>query len=121
MIKNKIIYQLAFGDILKNKYVLVIVLLVLMLFSILMLNMPVKKNNTYNSSINWSYDKNEYPLEEYRIDELPVSHKSSYEIRQFFEDSDVNHDGVLIDQELNTFDYKIKHSQYGYNGPYGYN
>lgn len=77
--------------------------------------------NADNNYKNWTIDKNEYPKNEYSLDELPVSHKSAYEIRQFFEDSDLNHDGILKDKEINIFDYKIKHSQYTYNGPYGYN
>lgn len=70
---------------------------------------------------NWSYSKSEYPLEEYHLNELPVSHKSTVEVKRFFEDSDADHDGVLKGNEINTFDYKIKHSQYTFNGPYGYN
>jgi len=77
--------------------------------------------NFHNKSNNWSIDKNEYPKDEYRIDELPVSHKSAYEVRQFFKDSDTDNDGILKDTEIIDFDYKIKHSQYTFNGPYGYN
>ena len=99
-----------------NKKILVILLFIF----ILGISFLTYTNNQNNSS-EWSIDKKEYPNEEYRLDELPVSHKSAYEVRQFFEDSDVNHDGVLKDQEINTFDYKIKHSQYTFNGPYGYN
>ena len=90
----------------------IISVLVLMLFSFM---------NNKDDSINGSINKNEYPQDEYRLDDLPVSHKSAYEVRQFFEDSDTNHDGILKDQEIAQFDYKIKHSQYGFNGPYGYN
>lgn len=84
------------------------------------LNLTVN-NDTEDNYQQWEYDKNEYPKGEYTLDQLPVSHKSAYEIRQFFEDSDKNDDGILKDQEISTFDYKIKHSQYTYNGPYGYN
>lgn len=77
--------------------------------------------NNQENSTQWNIDKKEYPKEEYKIDELPVSHKSAYEVRQFFEDSDANNDGILKGQEISEFDYKIKHSQYTFNGPYGYN
>jgi hypothetical protein len=81
----------------------------------------ISLNNNSNDSGNWTYDQNEYPKEEYWLDDLPVSHESAYEVRQFFEDSDTNHDGVLKGDEISSFDYKIKHSQYTFNGPYGYN
>lgn len=80
----------------------------------------IPHNNGGNSS-NWSYSKEEYPLDEYHLDEVPVSHKSAVEVKQFFEDSDADNDGVLKDDEISKFDYKIKHSQYTFNGPYGYN
>lgn len=80
----------------------------------------IPHNNSGNSS-NWSYSKDEYPLDEYHLDQLPVSHKSTVEVKQFFEDSDTNNDGVLKGDEISNFDYKIKHSQYTFNGPYGYN
>lgn len=91
---------------------------VIFIIAFISLNNNSNVNNDYE---NWTVDKNEYPKNEYALDELPVSHKSAYEIRQFFEDSDLNHDGILKDKEINIFDYKIKHSQYTYNGPYGYN
>lgn len=99
---------------------MVILLIIVAAFIIYFLNVS-KNNDTEENYKNWTYDKNEYPKSEYRLDDLPVTHKSAYEVRQFFEDSDTNHDGILKDQEINTFDYKIKHSQYTYNGPYGYN
>ncbi len=95
----------------------IIIALILLLLALIMFSLT---NNTDNSN-NWTANKNEYPKSEYRLNDLPVSHKSSYELRQFFEESDINHDGILKDQEINTFDYKIKHSQYTFNGPYGYN
>ncbi len=78
-------------------------------------------NSNQDNSDNWSYSKDEYPKEEYHLDELPVSHRSAVEVKQFFEDSDANNDGVLKEDEINAFDFKIKHSQYTFNGPYGYN
>ncbi len=104
----------------KNKIILS--LLLIGLFLIFLFYFTFQDNNsTEDIYHNWTYDKNEYPKSEYRLDELPVSHKSAYEVRQFFEDSDLNNDGILRDNEINIFDYKIKHSQYTFNGPYGYN
>ena len=95
-----------------KKIILIIIALALLIF--------IFAGTNYNSD-NYTYNKNEYPKEEYRLDDLPVSHKSAYEVRQFFEDSDSNHDGILKKEEISNFDYKIKHSQYTFNGPYGYN
>ncbi len=97
-------------------YLIPIIAIIIITFLIFNIN---NDSNVTNDN-DWSYDKNEYPKNEYRLDELPVSHKSAYEVRQFFEDSDSDNDGVLKDREINTFDYKIKHSQYTFNGPYGY-
>ena len=103
----------------KSKIIIVCIVLIVLLITILYINSTRidEHNNSYKG---WSYDKKEYPLEEYALEQLPVSHKSAYEVRQFFEDSDINHDGVLKGNEINMFDYKIKHSQSNYNGPYGY-
>ena len=103
-----------------NKKLIIIALILILFFSIILFNQYSTPKNKENYS-NWKYDKNEYPKSEYKLDELPVSHKSAYEVRQFFEDSDTNHDDILKEEEINTFDYKIKHSQYTFNGPYGYN
>lgn len=101
-----------------NKKVFIIISI---LFFILILFLITNYNNKQENPSNWSVNRDEYPLEEYSLDKLPVSHKSSIEVRKFFEESDTNHDGLLKGEEINTFDYKIKHSQTNYNGPYGYN
>lgn len=80
-----------------------------------------KDMDTGDKYNDWQIDKKEYPHDEYTLDELPVSHRSSYEVRQFFEDSDADHDGILKGVEINSFDYRIKHSQFTYNGAFGYN
>ena len=99
-----------------------VIIIILMLFVLIVLfYFTFQNNNSTDDIYNWTYNKNEYPKSEYRLDELPVSHKSGYEVRQFFEDSDLDNDGILRDTEINIFDYKIKHSQYTFNGPYGYN
>ncbi|RAP53412.1 MAG: hypothetical protein BZ138_01030 [Methanosphaera sp. rholeuAM270] len=95
-----------------KKVLIVIVVLLLLLFAFLI----IKSNDN-----TWTYDRNEYPLDEYSIDQLPVSHRSAIEVRQFFDDADVNNDNLLKGDEIGAFDYKIKHSQYTFNGPYGYN
>lgn len=102
----------------KNKFIIIILLLII--FSVIGLNSILSVNNSNNYD-NWSISKEEYPKSEYHLDELPVSHRSAVEVKKFFEDSDKNHDGVLKEDEINTFDYKLKHSQYTFNGPYGYN
>lgn len=101
------------------KIKIIIGIILLLLICVVGVNL-IPHNNGGNSS-NWSYSKDEYPLDEYHLDQLPVSHKSTVEIKQFFEDSDTNNDGVLKGDEISNFDYKIKHSQYTFNGPYGYN
>ena len=101
------------------KKILIVIISAIILLSIAYLFL--NNTSTDNDYKNWSINKNEYPKNEYKLDELPVSHKSAYEVRKFFEDSDINHDGILKDDEINLFDYKIKHSQYTFNGPYGYN
>lgn len=104
------------GDIMNKKIIIILFILILLLAFFI-----INSDNHNKNITNWKIDKNEYPLDEYTIDKLPVSHKSTIEVRQFFEDSDTNHDGILKGQEINEFDYKIKHSQYHFNGPYGYN
>ncbi|HIH35480.1 MAG TPA: hypothetical protein HA277_01515 [Methanosphaera sp.] len=101
------------------KIKIIIGIILLLLICVVGVNL-IPHNNGGNSS-NWSYSKDEYPLDEYHLDQLPVSHKSTVEVKQFFEDSDTNNDGVLKGDEISNFDYKIKHSQYTFNGPYGYN
>ena len=101
------------------KIKIIIGIILLLLICVVGVNL-IPHNNGGNSS-NWSYSNDEYPLDEYHLDQLPVSHKSTVEVKQFFEDSDTNNDGVLKDDEISNFDYKIKHSQYTFNGPYGYN
>lgn len=99
-----------------NKIFISVIVLVLLLTVIVYVG-SIQYSTIEND---WTVDKNEYPKDEYRLDDLPVSHKSAYEIRQFFEDSDADHDGVLKNNEINDFDYKVKHSQFTFNGPYGY-
>ena len=100
---------------------IIIITIILILFSLIVLLNQYSTSKREDNYSNWEYDKKEYPKSEYKLNELPVSHKSAYEVRQFFEDSDTNPDGILKEEEINTFDYKIKHSQYTFNGPYGYN
>lgn len=95
--------------------------LLIIIFTLIFLIIIITTTSTDYWGNNTEIDKNEYPLDEYTIDQLPVSHKSPVEVKQFFEDSDLDHDGVLKGQEIKEFDYKIKHSQYNFNGPYGYN
>lgn len=104
-----------------KKKIFIIIILLILFFTCIIFSLNVFINNsTEDNYKDWVYDKNEYPKSEYTLDELPVSHKSAYEVRQFFKDSDTDNDGILKEQEINAFDYKIKHSQYTYNGPYGY-
>ncbi|RAP54570.1 MAG: hypothetical protein BZ137_01410 [Methanosphaera sp. rholeuAM130] len=83
----------------------------------------VKENNSDNnlSYNNWTYDKKEYPMDSYTLDEICPPHTSANSIQRFFNESDFNHDGLLTGREISAMDYKLKHSQYTYNGPYGYN
>lgn len=75
-------------------------------------------NLSYN---NWTYDKNEYPRDSYSLEEICPPHTNPDSIKKFFDESDFNHDGTLTGSEISAMDYKLKHSQYTYNGPYGYN
>lgn len=75
-------------------------------------------NLSYN---NWTYDKNEYPRDSYSLEEICPPHTNPDSIKKFFDESDFDHDGLLKGNEISAMDYKIKHSQYTYNGPYGYN
>ena len=75
-------------------------------------------NLSYN---NWTYDKKEYPRDSYTLDEICPPHTNPGAIKEFFDESDFDHDGILSGNEISAMDYKLKHSQYTYNGPYGYN
>ena len=97
------------------------IIIILLLFAFVLIGAYTYTSGGDAGDDNWSYSKSEYPKEEYHLDELPVSHKSAVEVKRFFEDSDANNDGVLKGDEIGAFDYKIKHSQYTFNGPYGYN
>ena len=70
---------------------------------------------------NWTYDKKEYPRENYTLEQICPPHTNPDSIKKFFDESDFNHDGLLSGGEIGAMDYKLKHSQYTYNGPYGYN
>ena len=103
------------------KKIIILIVLILIAGILFFINFNTTSSDNTTTPQDWKYDKNEYPKDEHSLEELPVSHKSAYEVRKFFEDSDSNHDGILKGQEISTFDYKIKHSQYTFNGPYGYN
>ena len=81
-------------------------------------------NNSKNEDISFNghtYNKNEYPKDSYKLEEISTTRIPSYVIKQFFEDSDFDNNGLLEGREISAMDYKLKHSQYTYNGPYGYN
>ena len=91
-------------------------------------NYEYKDNNTNINSQNedisfngHTYDKKEYPKDSYKIEEIYTTRIPSYVVKQFFEDSDFDNNGLLEGKEISAMDYKLKHSQYTYNGPYGYN
>ena len=108
-----------------DKKGLIIILFICIITSVTIITI---NNNVQNANENddisyngWTYNKNEYPRNSYTLDELPVSHTSAYSLKQFFTEADFNHDNKLTGKEISAFDYKIKHSQYTYNGAYGYN
>lgn len=101
---------------LNKKIILILFIIVLSLFIF-----SSSWNSSNENKGNWSYNKNEYPLDEYTLENIPVSHKSAAEVRQFFSDADTDKDGKLRGEEISAFDYKVKHSQFTFNGPYGYN
>jgi hypothetical protein len=87
-------------------------------------NNAINKNHSSDDNLsyyNWTYDKKEYPKNSYTLDEICPPHTNPSSIKQFFDESDFNDDGLLGGKEISAMDYKLKHSQYTYNGPYGYN
>lgn len=113
----------------KKRLFLIVIIILIMLASYFYFNSSDddlsdkyndSKNNDYSYN-GWTYNPNEYPKSKYHLNEIPSVNNPSYAMNQFFNDSDFNNDGVLEGREISAMDYKLKHSQYNYNGPYDYN
>jgi len=110
-----------------NKLFVAMIIIIIALIAIFSYNSRSESVNNSNLSgedlsyNNWTYDKKEYPKENYTLEEICPPHTQASSIKQFFDDSDFNHDGLLSGREISAMDYKLKHSQYTYNGPFGYN
>lgn len=55
----------------------------------------------------------------YSPNDINTAHTPQDAKQRMFDESDSNGDGILTGSEIDSMDYKLKHSPYAYRGPYG--
>ena len=55
----------------------------------------------------------------YSPNDINTAHTPQDAKQRMFDDSDSNGDGILTGSEIDSMEYKLKHSPYAYRGPYG--
>ena len=55
----------------------------------------------------------------YSPNDINTAHTPQDVKQRMFDESDSNGDGILTGSEIDSMDYKLKHSPYAYRGPYG--
>ena len=55
----------------------------------------------------------------YSPNDINTAHTPQDAKQRMFDESDSNGDGILTGSEIDSMEYKLKHSPYAYRGPYG--